>query len=185
MRRSWGRTSTPVAPSYRVRPRCRIVPATGRWRPASARSVRVFPTPERPKTTSVPGSVIVARARTTCPPARISTSKASAAPSGVMRTAAQPVAGDQDDCRDDGEDEDEHAGAAAVAGDVGGKHLERHRVRPSRDVASEHHRRAELAERAREGEDRAGEDAARGEREAHPYERVEPARPERVRDLLV
>src|SRR5262249_45484846 len=58
---------------------------------------------------------------------------------------------------------------------------EREGLRPPGDAAGDHDRRAELAERAREGEHRTGEDAPPREGQRHPEERRQRSTAERAR----
>src|SRR5204863_1057784 len=146
------------AESKSVRPAMTICPRTGRTMPAIACTMEVLPDPDRPKRATIGASAAKAPSNENVP-------RRSAASSSIMGgfrpAAAHEPLGEGE--RREGKDDREDAKADHLR--VLPRHLreridrERERLRFSGDVRYERDRGAEFAQRAREGEDRARDDA--------------------------
>src|SRR5215467_11849103 len=168
-----------VSPPISIRPR------SGRRIPAIALTTEVLPAPERPKSAVTPSPASNEAARRKSPRLRPMSSDSIFAVNPARRTAHQDLGKVE---RSEGEHYREHAQAQRRG--VSGRSLrvgvdrERQRARLAGNVRHEGDGRAELAQASREGEEHAGDDAGKRERERHGKEDTHPPRAERARGSL-
>src|SRR4029078_8143138 len=153
-----------LAESKSVRPAMTIRPRTGRTMPAIACTMEVLPDPDRPKSATIGASAAKAPSNENVP---LRSAASSSIMVGFGPGAAHEALGEGE--RREGEDDREDAKADHLR--VLPRHLreridrERERLRLAPGVPDDRDGRAEFAQRAREGEDRARDDAGPRERQ--------------------
>src|SRR6185503_14185686 len=174
----------PAFSSKSVRPPTAMRPRSGLTSPAIAFTSVLLPAPERPKSATM-GASAAKRASRRNPPCISVTSTSSMGRLGAAAAAHEPFReGERRDRERDGEEREAQDLVVVTGGLRERVDRERQRLRLARDVRDEGDRGAELTERAREGEDRAGDEARPCEGQRHGKEHPKRARAERARREL-
>ena len=167
-RRGGAATGTSVAPSNSVTPPTRMCPRSGLSSPATMLSTLVLPTPDGPNSTVMPSPALQCAARRRCRRAASRRRGQSAMDSPRRAPPREQLGRDQRRQRRAAPTSPPAAAPSRRRRAAGARRRSpaaASRVSPGH-VRDEGDRRAELAERAREAEHRAGEHAGQAERQA-------------------